>query len=77
MARDLTPDPSLRRAAEARALDLLSFIDRAPTPFHAVAEVERRLAPAGFVRLDEREAWTLEPGGRYLVVRGDSSVVAF
>lgn len=77
MARDLTPDPSLRRAAEARAHELLSFIDRAPTPFHAVVEVERRLALAGFARLDEREAWTLEPGGRYLVVRGDSSVVAF
>jgi aspartyl aminopeptidase len=77
MARDLTPDPSLRRAAEARALDLLSFIDRSPTPFQAVVEVERRLALAGFVRLDEREAWTLEAGGRYLVVRGDSSVVAF
>jgi aspartyl aminopeptidase len=60
-----------------RAADLLAFIDRSPSPYHAVAEAERRLAAAGFARLREEEAWRLEPGARCTVVRGDGSLLAF
>ncbi len=56
---------------------LLAFIDAAPTPYHAVAEARRRLVAAGFVALREEEPWSLAPAGRYLVVRGGSSLVAF
>ena len=33
---------------------LTAFLDRSPTPWHAVANVSERLERAGFVRLDER-----------------------
>lgn len=59
------------------ARDLLGFIDRSPTPYHAVAEACRRLEAAGFVPLEESAAWELSPGDRRLVVRGDGSLFAF
>lgn len=60
-----------------RARDLVSFIDAAPSPYHAVAEVTGRLAARGFSELDEREAWQIEPGARHFVVRAGGTVVAF
>jgi aspartyl aminopeptidase len=52
------------------AQDLADFITAAPTPYHAVAEVARRLTAAGFVEQPEAGAWTDEPGGRYLIRDG-------
>ena len=57
--------------------DLMRFIDRSPTPYHAVAETARRLREAGFELLQETEPWSLSPGDRRFVVRGDGSLVAF
>jgi len=57
------------------ALDAIRFIDAAPTPYHAVGEVARRLAGAGFLEVDEREAWSRDPGGRFL--RRGGSLVAW
>lgn len=65
-------DPKLERAR-----DLLAFIDRAPTPYHAVAEARRRLEARGFSELDERQEWTIEPGSSHYVVRGGGTLVAF
>jgi aspartyl aminopeptidase len=59
------------------AQGLLDFIAAAPSPFHAAETAGARLAQAGFRRLDETEAWDLEPGGKYFAVRNGSSVVAF
>jgi aspartyl aminopeptidase len=56
--------------------DLLRFIDRSPTPYHAVAESSRRLAAAGFRALGEEEVWELSPGDARYVVRG-GSLLAF
>ncbi|MBK8959298.1 MAG: M18 family aminopeptidase [Proteobacteria bacterium] len=56
---------------------LLNFLQRAPTPFHAVALMRQRLLAAGFVELDESEAWRIVPRGRYFVTRNQSSLVAF
>jgi aspartyl aminopeptidase len=55
------------------AADLCQFIDRAPSPFHAVAECARRLEAAGFERLAEVDAWAAA-GGRCFAVRGGSLV---
>jgi aspartyl aminopeptidase len=59
------------------ARDLLGFIDRSPTPFHAVAELTAMLAGNGFKPLDESEAWELEARKGYFVVRNGSALVAF
>src|SRR5688500_4517225 len=63
-------------AAQAGA-DLRAFVDASPSPFHAVAELTRRLGQAGFTELDERERWALRPGDQRYVVRDGGSVVAF
>jgi aspartyl aminopeptidase len=63
-------------AGLAGARDLIRFIEAAPTPRHAVAEVVRRLGEAGFRAFDERESWQLAPGMRGYVTRG-GSVAAF
>jgi len=57
--------------------DLLAFLDRSPSPYHAVAEARRRLVAEGFRELSEAEAWELAPGDRRLLVRGGGSLVAF
>ena len=56
---------------------LLEFIQASPTPFHATARLVELLENAGFVTLDEREHWQLEGGGKYVVTRNGSSLVAF
>jgi aspartyl aminopeptidase len=53
--------------------DLLSYLAAAPSPYHAAAEAERRLAAAGFTSLDPAAAWPAGPG-RYQVVRGGALV---
>jgi aspartyl aminopeptidase len=57
--------------------DLLNFIDRSPTPYHAASEVCSRLDAAGYQRLDESALWSLFPGDRRYVVRGGGSIAAF
>jgi len=57
--------------------DLLAFIDRSPTPYHAVAEAVDRLERTGFTRLEESESWSLEPGARHYVIRAGGSLAAF
>ena len=57
--------------------DLLSFMEKAPTAFHAAEELRALLEAAGCVRLNESEKWHIEPGKRYVVTRNRSSVIAF
>lgn len=61
-------------AAMLTAGDLAGFVDASPTPFHAVAEMARRLEAAGFARLDETAVWSLAAGDRRYVVREGSLV---
>jgi len=61
----------------AQATDLLAFIDASPSPWHAVQTCETRLQAAGFAPLREVDRWSLQAGGRYYVVRGGSSLIAF
>jgi aspartyl aminopeptidase len=57
--------------------DLLGFIDRSPTPYHAVASAVVRLEADGYRRLEESELWTLSAGDRRFVSRGGGSLAAF
>lgn len=57
--------------------DLFSYINQAPTSYHAVASSVNILSGQRFQRLHEGEAWgTLGPGS-YFVIRNDASLVAF
>jgi len=56
---------------------LIAFLDAAPTPWHAVAQVSNRLTHAGFLELDLRQSWTLEAGVGYFVTRHDGSLIAW
>ena len=57
--------------------ELVAFLKESPTAFHAAAAAVRRLEEKGFVRLLESARWSIVPGGKYYVVRNDSSVIAF
>ncbi len=57
--------------------ELLQFIAESPTAFHATEAMERRLADAGFICLDEGKNWDLKAGAGYYVTRNQSSLLAF
>lgn len=56
---------------------LLDFIEKSPTAFQAVDEMQKRLTENGFEVLSEKEYWKLAPGGKYLVTRNNSALIAF
>lgn len=60
--------------ALVHAEDLAGFVAASPSSFHAAAEAARRLADAGFTRLDEHDAWPEQPRGRFVVVRDGAAV---
>ncbi len=57
--------------------ELMEFLDGSLTSYHAVQNVRRLLLREGYAELSEREIWKLEVGGKYFVVRNDSSMMAF
>ena len=56
--------------------ELTTFIEHAPTAFHAVAELKEILKQEGFEELKESEKWKIKPGKRYYVTRNNSSIIA-
>ena len=57
--------------------ELLDYIQRSPTPFHATRNLAVALHAQGFEELLEQDAWSLKPGGKYYLTRNDSSIIAF
>jgi aspartyl aminopeptidase len=57
--------------------DLLDFLRRSPTPFHAVESAITRLVAAGFTPLEPSASWAGLAEGRYYLKQGDSALVAF
>lgn len=57
--------------------ECLTFIQRSPSCFHAVANLQAELEKAGFEQLRETEEWELRRGGSYYVIRNSSSILAF
>jgi Aspartyl aminopeptidase len=57
--------------------DLLEFLAKSPTPFHATATLADLLLAQGFSQLSEHDSWSLKPGRRYFCVRGQSALIAF
>jgi len=63
--------------AQQTVQHLLDFIDASPSPWHAVTTMKAALVTAEFIELSETDAWQLHAGGRYYVIRDDSSIIAF
>lgn len=57
--------------------DFFTFVEKSPTPWHAVEELRLRLKNAGFEELFEKDQWNLKPGRGYFVVRQGTSLSAF
>ena len=56
--------------------ELMSFIKKSPTAFHAVDNIKKILLENGFEELLEGHAWEIEAGKRYFVSRNNSSIIA-
>ena len=56
-------------AIREAACDLISYINKSPSPYHAVAEAITLLKGAGYQRLEETSNWNLAPGGQYYMTR--------
>ncbi len=56
---------------------LCAFLNEARSLYHVIAALTAKLDAAGYIRLNESDAWNLVPGGKYYTCRSGSSVVAF
>ncbi|WVR06333.1 hypothetical protein IAU60_003364 [Kwoniella sp. DSM 27419] len=61
------------------AVKFCDFVTASPTPFHAVANLTKRLLASGFKSISERDLdlSALKPGAKLFYTRNQSSIVAF
>lgn len=57
--------------------DLIHFIAKSPSTFHAVRGIKAALLYAGFTEIREEDTWQIEKGGKYIVTRNGSALMAF
>ena len=57
--------------------DLIHFIAKSPSTFHAVRGIKAALLYAGFTEIREEDPWQIEKGGKYVVTRNGSALMAF
>ena len=69
--------PYGRRRGMGRADGLVTYLNDAWTPYHAVFATCEALRARGYEELDERDAWSLRRGGKYFYTRNASACVAF
>ena len=60
-----------------RTNELIHFIEKSPTAFHAVETIAKHLESEGFICLREGENWELLPGHGYYVTKNQSSLISF
>ncbi len=53
------------------------FVRNSTSPYHTVNTVKTELLEHGFKELYECDDWSIEKGGRYFVIRGGTSIIAF
>lgn len=53
------------------------FMDANPTAFHVVESAKKELLAKGYTELFENADYNLTNGGKYFVIRNDSSILAF
>lgn len=59
------------------ANQLIHFIEKSPSCYHAINNMEEELKKEGFFALREGAGWKLEAGKNYYVTRNQSSLIAF
>ena len=59
------------------ASSFVEFLNNSHSPFHAIAQVEKKLDDAGFIRLRENASWNLENNRFYYVVKNQTCLIAF
>lgn len=67
----------MQQDINVRARALMRFLDSSPVNFYAVHTCASALEDAEFTRLDLRDKWSLEPGGKYYVTKNGSAIFAF
>ena len=60
-----------------RIAALCDFLDCSKSVYHAQVYIVKELEQEGYTKLSECENWTLVPGGKYMVTRGGTAVLAF
>ena len=56
---------------------LTDFLDRSHSVYHAISNLEQSLQQAGYLPLEEGDAWNLTAGGKYYLIRGGTALIAF
>ena len=54
-----------------------NFLDTSVSAYHAAANLKDMLNKAGYERLYEHESWNLRRGGKYYLIRGGTTILAF
>jgi len=57
--------------------DLLSFIEKSPSAYHAVEACVQELKKNQFKELNEKTDFKVKKGGRYFVLRDSGALIAF
>lgn len=57
--------------------DLLHFISKSPSVFHVIRHIKAALLYAGFTEIREEDSWQIKRGGKYVVTRNGSALIAF
>ena len=56
--------------------ELLAFLQKSPSVFHAVQNIKEELLKNGYEELLESRSWKIVPGGKDFVTRNQSSIIA-
>lgn len=59
------------------AQELIDFLYKSPTAYHAASSVKHILDNEGFEEIFEKDSWSLKKGGKYYLVKNNSAVIAF
>ena len=57
--------------------ELMAFLEKSPSPHHAVSNLAAMLSEAGFHPLELESTWQLSPNEAAFVTLNDTSLIAF
>lgn len=56
---------------------MLKYIEKSPSSFHAIQNLKEMFLEKGYTELEEKDAWSIEKGGKYFTTRNGSALMAF